>query len=883
MPFKAVIYLLLLSAGLMSSCSKGSNSGAEAVSERSTNGDSDGDLFTTPGDGTMGAYGIDPLAIHSWHLNNTGQKTFSSCAGCSGRAIAGQDANLGVSHELYNEGKGIKIAISDNGTDIMHEDLYFNIDRTLMRNYTQSDPNTWLGNPVPAAKGEVAAHGTAVAGIVGSLKDNSRGSYGVAPESTLIPFKYVGTTGSWAKEIDQANGLMDIFNYSYGRNSCTYRYMNPDYLDQLRYGVTELRAGKGALYVKAAGNEYVSYLSDCDDDNENNDNLEYFGNASMEEDNSYPYVTVVGALNASGQSSSYSSPGSAIWVSAPAGEFGISTPAIISTDLMGCKSGFSHESSSYNDFEKGKLMLNANCDYTSTMNGTSAAAPMVSGAMALILAQNPDLSWRDVKDILARSARQVDLTNFGATHPLSGTFPSPSGHTYMQGWVTNAAGFKFHNWYGFGALDITKALQLAQSRHYTLPQLYETVQAGGWKYTQSPNLLVPDNKAQGVTTKINVSDNLIVEALQVRVSVTHGRASDLGVEITSPAGTKSQLMLVNSNILDRNLADVILLSNAFYGEEALGEWTLKVLDGKSGTTGTLTHWGLNIFGHAKNASLLDLASVRSQDELQRRDLAQIKSVSVLAASESTVVPQYHAATREAHTKGTQSKKASRAPAIVEHRAQSSVSYAQRMGSGKQSSAEKAQTSAATPLTRACLVAKEGELKLISSDFEALLPSGRAEVALLALNAQREQIAIIVQEKESSVGRVTLYDSSLKIIDEGIVENAKWNGSLSAAIYSDDSLFVLDQTGLGTLNLRDFKFKNIVQIPALSKLRPLRDGLIAESKSERFYFDAQGIVLKREGLPPSLDENYPRWERIREFETFCVDSEELNKMVKTHDE
>lgn len=881
MPLKALIFFLLLSAGFLSSCSKGTNSDAAAVSERSANSDSDGDLFATPGDGTMGASGVDPLAVHSWHLNNTGQKTFSSCAGCTGRAIPGNDANLGISHELYNQGKGIKIAISDNGTDIMHEDLYFNIDRTLMRNYTQSDPNSWLGNPLPNAKGEVAAHGTAVTGIIGALKDNSRGAYGVAPESTLIPFKYVGTTGSWAKEIDQANGLMDIFNYSYGRNSCTYRYMNPDYLDQLRYGVTELRQGKGALYVKAAGNEYYGYLGDCDDDNDDNDNLEYFGNASLEEDNSYPYLTVVAALNASGQSSSYSSPGSAVWISAPAGEFGISTPAIISTDLMGCKNGFSHESSSYNDFEKGKLILNANCDYTSTMNGTSAAAPMVSGAMALILAQNPDLSWRDVKDILARSARQVDLGNVGATHPLEGTYPSPSGHTYMQGWVENAAGFKFHNWYGFGALDISKALQLAQSRHYTMPQLYETVQAGGWKYTQSLNLSVPDNEAFGVSTKIAVNDNLIVEALQVRLSVTHGRSSDLGVEITSPAGTKSQLMLVNSNILDRNLADVILLSNAFYGEEALGEWTLKVLDGKSGTSGTLKHWGLNIFGHAKNADMLDLASVRSQDEGLRRDLAQIKSVSVLNTNEGiSTVPQLQGASTHKPSKASAPKKAARAPAIVQHGTHSSVSYAHRMGASQHSDdTQDSQEVNQAVLTNACLVARDRELKLVSSDYETTLQADRSEVILLALNAQKEKIVVLVREKDGETGKVLVYDSKLKIIDEGLIENAKWSAELSAAIFHEDSLFLLDQTGLGTLNLKDFKFASLVEIPELSKLRPTKDGLIAESKAERFYFDANGLVLKRERLVPSLDESYPRWERAFGLDQFCVDAKELNGEVK----
>ena len=45
-------------------------------------------------------------------------------------------------------------------------------------------------------------------------------------------------------------------------------------------------------------------------------------NASMDGKNALPYNLVVGALNARGKRSSYSSAGSAIWVAAPGGEYG---------------------------------------------------------------------------------------------------------------------------------------------------------------------------------------------------------------------------------------------------------------------------------------------------------------------------------------------------------------------------------------------------------------------------------------------------------------------------------------------------------------------------------------------------------------------------------
>ena len=46
--------------------------------------------------------------------------------------------------------------------------------------------------------------------------------------------------------------------------------------------------------------------------------------------------------------------------------------------------------------------------YTSRFGGTSGAAPLVSGVIALMLEANPNLSYRDVQEILVRSARQND-------------------------------------------------------------------------------------------------------------------------------------------------------------------------------------------------------------------------------------------------------------------------------------------------------------------------------------------------------------------------------------------------------------------------------------------------------------------------------------------
>jgi hypothetical protein len=84
-------------------------------------------------------------------------------------------------------------------------------------------------------------------------------------------------------------------------------------------GVTALRGGKGAIYVKAAGNGFQVIVNvgcfvlglnlTCE-------------NANFDPANTLPYQIIVGAINASGVKASYSTAGSAIWVSAPGGSSG---------------------------------------------------------------------------------------------------------------------------------------------------------------------------------------------------------------------------------------------------------------------------------------------------------------------------------------------------------------------------------------------------------------------------------------------------------------------------------------------------------------------------------------------------------------------------------
>ena len=143
---------------------------------------------------------------------------------------------------------------------------------------------------------------------------------------------------------------------------------------------TKGRGGRGCVITWAAGN----------------------GNESVDNDGyaSYERVIAVAACNDTGTRSAYSDMGKALWCAFPSQPRRAQslTPGIWTTDRTGAE-GYNPGDESLGD-DAG--------DYTNSFGGTSSACPGVAGVAALILAVNPELRWREVRDLLRACCDRID-------------------------------------------------------------------------------------------------------------------------------------------------------------------------------------------------------------------------------------------------------------------------------------------------------------------------------------------------------------------------------------------------------------------------------------------------------------------------------------------
>ncbi|KAJ1968398.1 pheromone processing endoprotease, partial [Dimargaris xerosporica] len=465
----------------------------------------------------------DPLFPEQWHLRNRERKD--------------RDMNVtGVWREGIT-GEGVRVGMVDDGLDYTSLDLKDNFD--LEGSY---DFNNHTKYPTPTTPED--SHGTRCAGEIAAVKNGVCG-VGVAYKAKVSGLRILS---SLISDVDEALSL----NYNYQKTSiysCSWgpsddgkamEAPNELILDAIINGIQKGRQGLGSLFVFATGNG--GYFSD-------NCNYDGYTNSI--------YTISVGAIDHKEDHPYYSEPCSA---------------QLVVT-----------YSSGHNKFITTTDRGLNRC--TSMHGGTSAAAPLVSGVLALVLQVRPDLTWRDTQHLILQNAVPFSLDD--------------------EGWQQVAKGRHFSHKFGYGKMDAWALVQAAKT--------FKLVNEQTWFETDTivPNVEIPQDD-KGVESTVTVTKEDIAGAMMKRlehvtviVTIDHEYRGDVEVQLISPHNYISYLG--KPRPLDESKAGFqkwTFMSVKHWDEDPVGDWTLRVIDNTHVEyTGVLRAWTMVLWGEATDESV----------------------------------------------------------------------------------------------------------------------------------------------------------------------------------------------------------------------------------------------------------------------------------------
>ncbi len=497
-------------------------------------------------------------------------------------SAGGGDVNVEAAWAQGVTGEGINVAVVDDGMYFTHEDLKDNVDTSRNHDYTGSGS---IYTPLEH-------HGTHVSGIV-AARDNGVGVRGVAPRATVYGYNYLAAETTVLNRADaMARHRADTAVSVNSWGPADGPGIDPSesfWEEAVEAGIRTGYGGKGVFYAFAAGNGH-----EVGDDSNLDGLANYYG------------VTAVCATNDHDTRSGFSEMGANLWVCAP------------SNDLT--------------DLHQGILTTENSDRYYEEFGGTSASTPIVAGVAALMREANSDLTWRDLKLILAGTARKNDPGSSG-WHDGARQYGSASeSHQYH-----------FNREYGFGVVDAGAAVRFARS-WITAPPLQSDAVASG-----RIDVAIPDAPLDGAPTTVTRTLSLesgveFTEFVEVTASFRHTSFRDLEIDLVSPTGAVSRL--VDSFDALSNDFDLVVLNGDYrfgsakhLGEDPNGTWQLRITDRIPLVGGVLRSWSVKVYGHSGTPTLQGLLETCGDAVTDRSNAGLVADCDTLLAARDVLAPR----------------------------------------------------------------------------------------------------------------------------------------------------------------------------------------------------------------------------------------------------
>jgi hypothetical protein len=405
-------------------------------------------------------------------------------------------------------GAGVAVGVLDSGINRSHAEIADSYDAS--RGFAEGPGPGALTDP----------HGTQVAGLITGRADNGIAGIGAAPgasvTATYIAFGAAIDAGLVAGLV-AGQAAFGVANNSWGFNRAFDDNFQTPGLAPIGAALAQAAAtgrdGLGTVLVFAGGNGRLMAGGQNIGDDANFHNLQ---NARQ--------TIAVAATDATGAVAFFSSPGANLLLAAP----GTGLVTATGTGLGATEAAW--------------------------VSGTSFAAPMVSGVVALMLEVNPALGYRDVQDILALTAR-----------PQGG-----AGTVVNAAAGVNGGGLLFERDRGFGLLDAEAAVRLARSWTQTRTAADEVSARLDFGLA-----LAADPLHQTLRAVLPaLPGTMRLEQVELTLAVSDSALRSLRVDLVSPSGTVVALAESLHAVGTRSWLSFTFGSVATWGEDPAGEWTL---------------------------------------------------------------------------------------------------------------------------------------------------------------------------------------------------------------------------------------------------------------------------------------------------------------------
>uniref|UniRef100_A0A673G729 E3 ubiquitin/ISG15 ligase TRIM25-like n=1 Tax=Sinocyclocheilus rhinocerous TaxID=307959 RepID=A0A673G729_9TELE len=469
----------------------------------------------------------DPKYPSQWHLHNDVKQ--------------GMDVNVTGVWERNITGVGITVVVVDDGIQHTLADIQPNYSPEGSYDLNSNDPD-----PMPHPDGHSDNHhGTRCAGEIAAVSNNSFCAVGLAYGAKVAGIRVLDgplTDSMEAVAFNKHYQVNDVYSCSWGPDDDGRTVDGPHPLGKaaLQHGVIAGRRGFGSIFVVASGNG-----------GQYEDNCNYDGYANS------IYTVTIGAVDENGKKPFYA-------------EECASMLAVT----------FSSGSRQLRSIVTSDWSLQSGTGCTDGHTGTSAAAPLAAGMVALMLQVRPCLSWRDVQHIITYTATQHDADA-------------------RADWGINGAGFHHSHKYGFGLLNAWRLVNAAKVWEsvpflvsYQSPVLKanEDIPEYPKTLTHTWNVSLSDLRQSGMQT---------LEHVSVTVTIVHPRRRNVDIRLVCPSGMSSLIGARRSLDVDTTgFTDWTFSTVRCWGERAEGQYTLQITDYKESTlsSGVLKHWKLTLYG-----------------------------------------------------------------------------------------------------------------------------------------------------------------------------------------------------------------------------------------------------------------------------------------------